>query len=339
MCQTYAQTSTTGNARPKDKALLADSSVAFRIGKLKAATLLLQGDSDTLFNLDEAVSTYVALKHRHVPVAMTWNYGGHGGYNSKPGECDVYGGGDAHLNQCYLTLRTLRWFNHYLRHKPLGHFPRFTYYRNWVKYGGHGPDDEQYGSARTYPLTHALRFHLSGADRLVRFHHHVNKVTSTMLSPPGGDPSSYSETSNFSGPGSSPNLAQSPSDPPGQSVAYTSGKFGHPVVAVGVPTARLHLSHTNGRDLVFFAKVFDVAPDGTATLINRLAAPVRVPSSRVAQTVRITLLGFAHRFAKGHRVRLVLASTDEAYYNNRVADIIRIRAGGRHAASFRLPIV
>jgi predicted acyl esterase len=87
--------------------------------------------------------------------------------------------------------------------------------------------------------------------------------------------------------------------------------FTAPVVSVGVPIAHLYLSHTNGAsDLIFFAKVWDVAPDGSATLIKRLIAPVRVPNQALGRPVNIELLGFAHLFPKGHAVRLTLAATD-----------------------------
>ena len=102
-----------------------------------------------------------------------------------------------------------------------------------------------------------------------------------------------------------------------------------------MPSARLRISHTNGQDLVFFAKVYDVAPDGTATLIHRLIAPVRVPAAAVDEPVRIKLPGFAHRFAKGHRVRLVLCSTDQTSYNAKVADVHHRRH--RRRSTFTLP--
>ena len=40
----------------------------------------------------------------------------------------------------------------------------------------------------------------------------------------------------------------------------------------------------------------------------------------MGEPVRIKLAGFAHRFARGHRIRLVLASIDQTSYNAKVAD-------------------
>ena len=79
--------------------------------------------------------------------------------------------------------------------------------------------------------------------------------------------------------------------------------------------------------MVFFGKVYDVAPNGDATLIHRLIAPVRVPAAAVGKTVRFKLAGFAHRFKKGHSVRLLLCSTDQTSYNAKVADVLTVDTG------------
>jgi LPXTG-motif cell wall-anchored protein len=97
----------------------------------------------------------------------------------------------------------------------------------------------------------------------------------------------------------------------------------------------LRLAHSVPGDLVFFGKVYDVAPDGSATLIHRLVAPVRVPDAAVGETVRIKLLGFAHRFAPGHAVRLTLAATDATSYNRKAPDQITVDLGP--GATFTLP--
>jgi ABC-2 type transport system ATP-binding protein len=61
---------------------------------------------------------------------------------------------------------------------------------------------------------------------------------------------------------------------------------------------------------VLFAKVYDVGPSGTASLPHQLVAPLRVSGSG---TVGVTLPALDHEFAAGHRLRLVLATTDLGY--------------------------
>jgi len=180
-------------------------------------------------------------------------------------------------------------------------------------------------------------FTLSGSSALTPSGQRATAGSTSFINPPGGEPASYSETSNFSAPGSSPDFStMQPSDPAGESVAFTSPAFARPVVSVGVPTATLRLSHVNGEDLFFFGKVFDVAPDGTATLIKRLIAPVRVPAAALGKPVQIQLLGFAHQFAAGHSARLVLAATDQSSYNSPVPDQISVATGS--ASTFSLPV-
>lgn len=337
VCHTYAHIASTGDADASDHSVVNGSSVSSRINSLNAATLLLQGQSDTLFNLNDALATYTALKRRHVPVAMTWNSGGHGGYNSQPGECDVFGGGDSGLDNCYLTDRTLAWFDHWLRGAPLNNFANFTYYRDWVPFHGKGADTVQYGTASAFPAQQMETFTLAGSSALTPAGQRAAAGSASFVNPPGGEPASYSETSNFSAPGSTPDFSTvAPSDPAGESVSFTSPAFARPVVSVGVPTATLRLSHVNGQDLFFFGKVFDVAPDGTTTLIKRLIAPVRVPAAAVGKPIRIQLLGFAHQFAAGHSVRLVLAATDQSSYNSPVPDQITVTTGA--GSTFSLPV-
>ncbi|HUS23196.1 MAG TPA: CocE/NonD family hydrolase C-terminal non-catalytic domain-containing protein, partial [Aeromicrobium sp.] len=131
----------------------------------------------------------------------------------------------------------------------------------------------------------------------------------------------------FTGPSASPNLAEDPTDIPGQHADFTTAPFTSDVTSVGVPSLRVKLSHIAPTDLVIYAKAWDVAPDGTAALINRQIAPARIPTSALSAPAEIKLIGFAHRFAAGHSFRLTLATTDQTSYNNPVADAITITTG------------
>jgi ABC-2 type transport system ATP-binding protein len=340
VCQTYAGISTTGDAVDADRALLADAAATTQLDKLRIPVLLVQGQSDTLFNENDAVATYLALRRAGVPVKMIWNSGGHGGYDSLPGECDVYGRGTGGtgftgLDDCYLTLRTLAFLDDALRGVP-DRSPGFSFFRDWVPYGGSGANDEQYGDAPSFPLAGSTEFTLNFPDRLSLGTEGIaSEGSASFLNPPDGLPPAYTETSNFTGPQSSPQNPLPPSEQPGQHVDFTSTPFKQGLVSVGVPSAVLRLAHSVPGDLVFFGKVYDVAPDGSAVLIHRLVAPVRVPAAAVGETVRIKLLGFAHRFAPGHAVRLTLAATDATSYNRKAPDQITVDLGP--SATFTLP--
>ena len=340
VCQTYATLTATGDADDAIRSLVQNASSETKIEQLTVPTMLVQGQSDTLFNPNDAVATYLRLKARGVPTAMIWNSGGHGGYDSLPGECEVYGSGTTGLDQCYLTQRALAWFNRWLRGDTgVDTGPGFAYHRDWVAYDGSGSAHSQYGQAAAFPSQAMQTFYLSGSADLITDKSKAVAGSAMVLNPPGGTPSSYTETSNFTGPAASPSSASlMPSDPMGQFADFTAAPFTRDVVSVGVPRARLHLSHINTLDLVFFGKVWDVDTSGNATLIKRLIAPVRVPAADVGKPVEFNLVGFAHRFQRGHSVRLSIAATDMTSYNAKVPDLITITTGGADPASFSLPV-
>lgn len=336
LCETYLKISATGDTDATDRAIIADSSGSTDIDRLRVPTLLVQGQSDTVFNLNDAVATYAALRRNHVPVKMIWNAGGHGGYNSQPGECESFAGGGGvasyhEFDDCYLPLRTLAFFDQWLRGLD-DPSPGFTFFRDWVAYDGSGATNA-YGQAPSFPLSGTRTYTLSGSSDLTTGV--AVPGSATILNPVGGQPAAYTETSNFSGPDSDPNLAAPPIDIPGQHADFTSPAFSRPAMSVGVPSVHLRLSHEAPTDLVIFAKVWDVAPDGTATLIHRLISPARIPTASLDQAVDVKLIGFAHRWETGHRVRLTLCTTDATSFNNPVADVITIRTGP--GTTFTLP--
>ncbi len=336
VCKTYADLLATGDTTADDRALVADASGTTQIDRLEVPTLLVQGQRDTLFTTNDAVSTYTALRKRGVPVKMIWNWGGHGGYSSRPGECEAYDGAartPSQMDACYLPLRTLAFLDQALRGTP-DPSPGFTWFQDWTPYAGSGPADEQYGSAKAFPAMPMEQFNLSLGKDLVAGGT-PGPGTASFVNPPGGTPQAYTETSNQTGPDSSPQVPLPPTEQPGQHVDFTSAPFPKGLVSVGVPEAVLEMSHTAPTDLVFFGKVYDVGPDGSAELLRRLISPVRVPASDVGEPVRFHLQGFAHRFAPGHRVRLTLAATDATSYGSKTPDAITVTSGA--GSVFRLP--
>ncbi|MDP3713427.1 MAG: CocE/NonD family hydrolase [Mycobacteriales bacterium] len=335
VCEVFARIVATGDASAEDRALLGRASAATYVPELDIPVLFVQGQRDTLFNVNDALATYTALKARGKTVKMVWNSGGHGGYTSLPGECEVYGGGTggegfAGLEGCYLTSRTLAFFDSALRGKA-DPFPSFSWHRDWTPEATGASNASQYAAAAAYPAMPSTTFTLSGTDALVTAG--ATTGSAMFLNPPGGQPAAFTETSNFTGDGTDP---RQPSEQPGQSVSFTSEPFATDTESVGVPSATLRLSHVAPTDLVMFGKVYDVAPDGSSELIHRLIAPARIPTAALESPVTIQLLGFAHRFDAGHSVRLTLAATDMTSRNNLVADAITVTTGP--GSTFSLPM-
>jgi ABC-2 type transport system ATP-binding protein len=278
--------------------------------------LLGQGESDTLFNVNEAVANYYEGKARGVPVKMIWHSNGHG-YDDQPGEGDVFGNDQTNLGAQYIPQRLLAWFDRYLRmDTSVDTGPEFAYFRDWVPYDQHGSATPAYGTAPAFPAEPSLTFTLSGAGDLVGPGSTAAGGSDIVLSPAKGQPAAYTETSNFqcptcSVPGPPNNLNFSsvpPTNIPGQFADFTSGPFLRDVASVGIPTAHVHISNLLGGDVILFGKVWDVDPGGNASLIKRLIAPIRVFNP--GQPVDMTLVGLAHLFPKGHSVRFELATTD-----------------------------
>ena len=78
-CIGAAAMNTAGYPDAATVALAKHASVASYVKRIKAPTLLVQGQKDTLFNLNEAVATYRSLQAQKTPVKMVWQSWGHSG--------------------------------------------------------------------------------------------------------------------------------------------------------------------------------------------------------------------------------------------------------------------
>jgi ABC-2 type transport system ATP-binding protein len=85
-----------------------------------------------------------------------------------------------------------------------------------------------------------------------------------------------------------------------------------------------------------FAKLYDVGPDGSKTLVNKLISPVRVTD--VTKPVHIELPGIVHLVPAGHSLQLVLASTDAAYKNAYSVQPVTVTANPVTPATLRIPV-
>ena len=78
ICQEYLQTALTGDPSPGLLNLLDRSSMDRVLGQITAPTLIVQGEDDTLFTLDQADANFRGLPAT-TPAAMAWVEGGHDG--------------------------------------------------------------------------------------------------------------------------------------------------------------------------------------------------------------------------------------------------------------------
>jgi len=349
-CQAKATLDALGYPTAQTYALTDRVSVGHYLDRVRVPTFLIQGQNDTLFNLQEAIATYRGLKARKVPVSMAWQSWGHsGGMNGNtgaaPGELDLSG---AHIEDTYLGLRIANWFAHYLKDvqtAPTG--PEFSYFRDWVPYTGTAAP--AYGSASSYPVGAPRNYYLSGAGDLVTTANAVRPGSVSWSNPGLGAFGSYSEVSGLQGQipaGSLPSDTTAPYDAPGTTGAWTTQPLTTDASIVGVPTLDVRFtaptvaateSDGPAGQLQLFAKLYDVAPDGSRTLVNKLISPVRVTD--VGKPVHIELPGIVHRVPAGDRLQLVLASTDAAYKNAYSLQPVTVTANPAELATLRIPIV
>nr|WP_223189340.1 CocE/NonD family hydrolase [Streptomyces sp. TRM68416] len=302
------------------------------LSRVKAPTLLVQGQADSLFNLNEATATYKTLKAQGTPTKMIWQSWGHSG-GQVAGELSL---GQGNVETSYVGRRILAWFDRYLGKKNVDTGPAFAYYRDWT-------DDpaSAYATADRLPAL-SRKLYLSGDGKLVDNRSKVARGSRTYTN--WLIPTSHSESS-LAGMIGLPDPA--PYDTKGTYLGWTSEPLARATDVVGAPRATLKVVSPkaertqNSGDaadrLVLFAKLYDIAPDGSRTLVHRLVAPVRVPD--VTKSFTVTLPGIVHRYEKGHRLRFVVAASDDAYFGNRGIKPVTVVSAPEDTGVLRLPVV
>jgi predicted acyl esterase len=342
-CAGVVGLNTVGAPSAQTIALARHASVATYMSKIKAPTLLVQGQRDTLFNLQESVATYRALRAQGTPTRMIWQSWGHSDSTPEPGELDFDA---ASLRDSFLGNRFLNWMNHYVKGDSAASVgPQFTYFRDWVAYDkrpGYAGKAiaNAYSSHDSFSDAPTASLYFSGSDALVKAKSAV-QTGSKAYANTTGDATSYSETSGLEG----DTVNNPPSDTEGTFAAFTTPALRSPVNLLGSSQLTVHLdapvaAAAQGADaaskLVLFAKIYDVAPDGTKTLHNRLISPVRVTD--VTKPVTIALPGVVQRFAAGHKISVVLAASDLAYRGNNVVQPVTVKTSAAAPSVIRMPL-
>ena len=337
VCQALLEVGAQGYPSQASLEFLRSNSVASYLSDVTVPTLLGQGQADTLFNLQESVATYTALKAQGTPVALDWQSWGHSDSTPVPGELD-----ERHPATSYQGRQTLAWFDHYVRGRGTAPAQDFRYFQDW-KYDGTATGiDAAYATAPSYPVGADRSWYLSstGPDggALVSDPHAVATGTSsyTSTSPIGPN---YTETSAL-------DQSQPVTDPPASAIRFQTDQLSAPVDVVGSPQLTVTLGGTAaatqglGPDaqLVAFAKLYDIAPDGTTVeLPHRLISPVRIAD--ITKPVTIELPGIVHRFDTGHRLAVVLAGGDLAYRGSNVRQTVTLTTGSGTAQELTVPVV
>ncbi|MFI9234896.1 alpha/beta fold hydrolase [Streptomyces sp. NPDC053079] len=314
LCEMYERVAVAGRPDAAARALLERRSPSAVADRIKVPTLLVQGQNDSLFPLDQSDAAAEAIRRNGAPVAVDWIAGGHdSGTSSEAGRVE---------------RRTRAWFDRYLKgDEHTGTGPAFRVSRT-------GGIDTTDGRAR-------MRAATAGRYPGLRNEAHTVALTGREQSfgnPAGATPPAISAVpgigavSQLSGLGLGVSL-----DFPGQYARFDSDKLTEGVRVTGSPTARVKVASDSG-EAVLFAKVYDVGPGGQQVLPGQLVTPVRVGDAKDGRTVELRLPAIDHTFEAGHRMRLVLAATDLGYASPaRPATYTVSLAGGGDGGGLSVP--
>ncbi|GGW13045.1 alpha/beta fold hydrolase [Streptomyces globisporus] len=291
LCEMYERVAVSGKPDAEAVKLLTERSPSAVADRIKVPSLLLQGQSDSLFPLGQADAMQKAISANGAPVSVDWISGGHDGGDSETGRVEG---------------RVGDWFDRYLK-KDTGAAtgPAFRVTRTGGVDSTDGAALLRGASSDTYP---GLR---SGGRDIA-----LGGGTKTFRNPAGAAPPAISAV-----PGVGGGLAQLSSlgvglslDFPGQFGRFESAPLDTSVRITGTPTVTVNVKADGDRDAVLFGKVYDVSPDGRQQVLpHQLVAPYRITPDQQGKPVELALPAVDHEFDSGHRLRLVFSATDLGY--------------------------
>jgi len=301
-CDAYTQSAVTGIPSQELLDLLTAHSPIAVASNITAPTLLVQGTQDTLFGLDQADATARQITAAGGNVTVRWFDGGHDA-----------GGTDSTSDQAIADF-----FDTTLRDTDTdtdaGAEP-FVYSTQRAA-DERGGDRNRRMTAPDYPgLTDDSE---PTRTRSVTFTPAAENQS--IIRPPGASPSAISSVpglgSVLSTLGSTGAGAALTADLPGQSATFTSDPVDTSVTITGAPRANLRVASLAAPDqAVLFAKLYDVAPNGTRTLPGGAVSAIRLPATEGIDPVDVTvaLPGISYTVQQGHRLELSISTTDQAY--------------------------
>ncbi|MEV7342988.1 alpha/beta fold hydrolase [Streptomyces sp. NPDC093544] len=292
LCEMYNRVAESGKPDAAATKLLDERSPSAVGDRIKVPTLIVQGQTDSLFPLGQADAMAKQLRANGAPVDVDWISGGHDG-------------GDLEADR--VQARVGSWFDRYLKDETgVDTGPAFRVTRTGGVDSTDGAAQLRGASGDTYPGLENGEHAVALAGREQSFEN-----------PAGANPPAISALPGLGGAGG---LSQLSSlgvgvslDFPGQYAQFASSALGSDLRITGSPTVTVHVTSSTD-EVVLFAKVYDVNPGGGQQVLpSQLVTPVRVEGAKAGKDVTITLPAIDYEVQEGHRLRLVLASTDLGY--------------------------
>ncbi|MBY6678261.1 alpha/beta fold hydrolase [Rhodococcus sp. BP-332] len=305
VCLAYAESAVSGQPSEATSELLRARSPRSFASSITAPTLLVQGQRDTLFGLDQADATARQIAAAGGSVQVRWFDGGHDA-----------GGTDATADGAVAD---------FLVQHLIGDGTDSPRADSAFTYALAGDPTDQGDRARM--LTAAAYPGLSDATPTERQDFPLTSATGndtqTVVRPPGGSPAALTSLPGVGSAsvlgGAAAGLGGAASalltgDIPGQTASFVTEPLDSSYTIVGTSSVSVTVGPTTSPSgTVLFAKLYDVSDDGRRTLPNGLVSAVRVPPSDQPSTVSVTLPGMAYQVAAGNRVEVAFSTTDQAY--------------------------
>jgi ABC-2 type transport system ATP-binding protein len=325
LCRGYLTAAGTGEADNKLSKLLDESGLEGILPAIKAPTLIIQGENDTLFTLDQADANFRGLP-ADTPAEMKWVAGGH----------------DAEIAVDPLVDDLEEWFGRYLKRDGSANNSPFSVVMPETSLLGEdrGTRDPQTLLAQSYP---------GRGSSLVDQRLALTGPQQSIVAPPGGSPAALT---NLPGTGDAFGRASSVAGYPlgvlpGQSAVFTSQPLRAPLTLIG--SSRIDLDVTGSTPMAtLFASLWDLGPDvertengqtsvspSTAVLPQLEVAPVKLTRLDPGKPLRVTIAlpAVTHKIPVDHRLQLVITTTDQAYANAVSAARFDVALAGDHAAA------
>ncbi|MFJ8755708.1 alpha/beta fold hydrolase [Streptomyces cyaneofuscatus] len=323
LCEMYERVAVSGKPDAAATKLLTERSPSAVADRIKVPSLLLQGQSDSLFPLGHADAMQKAISANGAPVSVDWISGGHDGGDNETARVEG---------------RVGSWFDRYLKEETgTDTGPAFRVTRTGGIDSTDGAALKRGASSDTYPGLRSggreIPLRATGGGGAPTENGTGTGTTGSAATGTGPATQPTGSTETFRNPaGSAPpaisavpgvggGLSQLSSlgvglslDFPGQFGRFESAPLASSVHVTGTPTARVTVKATEGRDAVLFGKVYDVSPDGRQQVLpSQLVAPYRITPDQQGKPIELALPAVDHEFDAGHRMRLVFSATDLGY--------------------------
>ncbi|MET8753534.1 alpha/beta fold hydrolase [Streptomyces sp. NPDC004667] len=304
LCAMYERVAVAGKPDAEARELLERRSPSAVGDRIKVPTLIVQGQDDSLFPLDQADAMARAIAANGAPVSVDWAAGGHDGGMRESARVEA---------------RVTAWFDRHLKgDQSADTGPAFRVSRSGGVDSTDGLVKLRGASSDRYPgLTSAPRpFALSGREQ-------------TFANPAGGAPPALSSLPGIGGQFAALGAGLS-LDFPGQNARFESEPLTEELRVTGTPTLTLNVRSTAADgSAVLFGKVYDVGPDGRQQVLpGQLVAPVRVEDAGQGRDVALRLPAIDHSVQAGHRLRVVVAATDLGYASPAAPAVYTVSARG-----------